>query len=153
MGGLRMFDPVSYAMGAKAGGGGGDNPNYVETITGTLANPWGGVDVADLASDVIANNATVYMTVSFSGLTRTFLVDFSEYESNNSTIFISACTIDANEIIAYAATWTGAVFENFMSAAGTVTDGLTITNYSAYGEYVPTTLTIIHHPLPEEDNT
>lgn len=31
-----MLDELSNSNG------GGGNPNYVETITGTLANPWGG---------------------------------------------------------------------------------------------------------------
>ena len=42
------------------------NPNKVVTVTGTMANPWGNLDVAELIEAVKAGNATAYINYNTS---------------------------------------------------------------------------------------
>lgn len=46
----------------ESGGGGGGNPNYVETIEGTLANPWGKYTASELFSAARSGDLTMYIT-------------------------------------------------------------------------------------------
>lgn len=50
------FNPVIVA-------GGGGNPNYVETIEGTLANPWGSVDPSALHQSVLSGDASAMLDI------------------------------------------------------------------------------------------
>jgi len=52
----------SAAIGTKIyPGEDGENLNYVETIAGTLANPWGEANVTDLKVNIPKNNITAYI--------------------------------------------------------------------------------------------
>lgn len=143
------FDPVSYLMGKEAGGGG--NPNYVETITATLANPLGdsGYTIADMVALIASNAITMMVNVEASAIG---FGDFSAYmyAFNNGQYNV----LHMNGVSAAgesAEDWT--VFAYTLVSGGAdiayVLSGGIVTDLSMYLGGVPTTLTIIHHPLPE----
>ena len=124
------------------GGGGGGNPNYVETITGTLENPWGNVTASDFAAALASNevSATLQITVG----TATALVNpvisgsylifsVAAYGSSGWSVIASAAYLVSNGRLLYA----------FYQQGGTLTD------LKSMSESISTTLTIIHHPLPQ----
>lgn len=62
---MDLFDVVV----AKKLSGGGGNPNRAQTVTGTLANPWGTVGFyQSLAPAVLSGNASAKMTITMPGL-------------------------------------------------------------------------------------
>lgn len=141
------LDPVSYKLGIAAGGGGGSNPNYAETITGTLANPWGGVDTAALLTEIQSNNATCMMTIDATALDiGIFPVIALPFAVSQGFIF---------ELIGTS----GPALNNWgCTSVNYHSDGTFYTFYAltggnvidpgSYASTIPTTLTIIHHPLP-----
>lgn len=117
----------------------GGNPNHVEIITGTLANPWGGMQISTLRNEIQNNNATAYIDFKDgTGDIRIFLRYNSAFFGGDcSTIFGAA--LSASYYIQYNNTGAVSVAKKF-SSNGTATN---ISNSTA------TTLTIIHHPLPD----
>lgn len=119
----------------------GGNPNYVETITGTLANPWGKVDYGLLLIDIASNNATAIIAVQ--------AMNFSSYLNISSNSLIANGTrfniIEPSLLTAAFASYgpDGTLGSLLMWQNGTTVDvSSTMSGYE-------TTLTIIHHPLPE----
>lgn len=129
---------------------GDGNPNYVETIKGTLANPWGDVDIVTLASQCLTNDATVYLLVDGTA------IGMPEVELNLQRGGISAGIpfgavglhttgdmIYLNGSIIIFKLSTGAVTTAIIHNDGAITDIL------PYASNISTTITIIHHPLPD----
>lgn len=127
------FDPVSYLMGKKAGGGGGGNPNYVETIEGTLANPWGDYAFNDIMDLVSSRNATLIL--SFIGA-QDYACEVQSVH-NVPRFFVGYRTGIRYISVVYT---TSGVF----SYARSIEDEVTIADGRT-----ACTLTIIHHPLPD----
>ena len=128
------------------GGGGGGNPNYVETITGTMANPWGSVDPATLQSAIIGNNATALLTVDASalGMGTAYLVATPFALSNIAFQAVGGYGSTSNlwsaALVLYGTT-------GLLSAAMILqNDG--VVNVREYAQSISTSLTVIHHPLP-----
>lgn len=142
------FDPVSYAMGKQAGGGGGGNPNYVETITGTLANPWGTVSYTSLIDGIIRNSITAKMTATIPGDASLSFVLIPTGESialrGSGAFYNFSATVTLNE--AFSVVWNP---DSTLKYAAITQSGVD-TNITEYAALAITTLTIIHHPLPEE---
>lgn len=130
---------------------GGGNPNYVENIVGTLANPWGDVDIADVVDDCTQQMATIYLladgtaiglpevelNLQRGGITSTevpFAV--AAAHTNNSDIYFNGFLVVFD---ISTGTATAAVIQN---------DG-DLTNLLPYTSQIPTALSIIHHPLPD----
>lgn len=124
------------------------NPNYVETIEGTLANPWGNIDFATIANKCLSNDATMYLVAHGEeaglieieiSLQRAGMVDdeihFGVIRYDSSTNLGGALAIYAGP--------TGNATEAVIEIGGVITDLLEM------AEQIPTTLTIIHHPLPD----
>lgn len=67
-----MLDAESFLLlgiaAGGGGGGGGGNPNYVESIAGTLVNLFDDLDFDEIAAAVEDNNATVQLVVQGSML-------------------------------------------------------------------------------------
>ena len=66
---LRVLDMLS----GGGSGGGGENPNYVQTVTGTLRNPWGNVgdiDIKELSTAITPSikEATAYIDIDATAL-------------------------------------------------------------------------------------
>ena len=134
------LDPVSYKLGqAAGGGGGGGNPNYVETIVGTLANPWGSYAFSDIRRNIANNAITAYITTSDS---RKWFIPSGKSTGNNLWVRFNggfSNTIDYDCIsITSSGTTTSVHYE--------YSDG----NYTetTIDPTTPCMLTIIHHPLP-----
>lgn len=130
---------------------GGGNPNYVETITGTLANPWGDIDLSDLVTKIpeLANIEMVADTPNF-GL---FKVIAFYSDTSVSYLIGQQGSIEGSAILVGEARWdietgnlTSCKLFSGTETGGVFFDLLPIANYS------PSTTKIYYHPLPE-DNT
>lgn len=136
---IAVLDMESFLLGiAAGGGGGGGNPNYVETIRGTVANPWGEANYRELTNGIYTKELTVKM--AFGGI--------SLIAASNDGILFSAVLFNLPEDT-----------EPYLGASvyySGIDDGaLTIAKANfGMGSWddlplaTPTTLTIIHHPLP-----
>jgi len=143
------FDPVSYAMGRKAGGGGGGgNPNYVETIEGTLFSPFGNHTQDELLSGIDAGEITTILTVSLGGKEYTIpgqrnakVLSFSRL------IRLDVGTGSTSYMAAVSITYQPKGFNTTTSSYYSSGSWTIIETEDA--KEIPCTLTIIHHPLPE----
>lgn len=135
----------------------GGNPNYVETITGTLANPLGDstYTYADLLELQIANAVTMKADIKASAIGE---VDFWSYLYVNYNPELAIYSLLLSGVFDAGDTandWSAFVYTLVSPGPDTallLTKGV-VTDLSAYLGLIPTVLTIIHHPLPEEDNT
>ena len=126
-------------------GGGGGNPNYVETITGTIANPFGTNEkFQEILNGLIENTLTVKLE---------FIVGFIEqYQMTgvlvSNTSFFFACylppTFSSGHAIRLLYSNNLQLNKYYITVAkdGTWVEG-------SLSADLATTLTIIHHPLPE----
>lgn len=133
----RAFNPVIVSGGAF-------NPNYVETITGTLANPWGEADYAQLVSDVASKNATAFISVPTMNFAAYLLADVNDnaFVVNGANFLIT--DPPSLYIAAFARYTSGGALSLLLTwQNGTTTD---VTSMLSGSE---TTLTITHHPLPD----
>lgn len=120
------------------------NPNYTETVTGTLANPWKNYNVNTLWQQRENNNITLIIEI-----------DASAIVGNKFKISLGW---DGSRLLASGASYTSAVsyfdFEavwsnttgTLISAYGNING--TVTDYSALADQIPAILTVIYHPLP-----
>ena len=139
-----------YAIAQNGGGGGGGNPNTVQTITGTLDDPWGDVDFDELSEALQSGNATAIIeadatALGFGTITCYITGYFGGSPERNRNVISDGSPNAEGGTTAYSVSWTAdeiSVFTIF--AAGTYTNALD------YATLVPTTLTIIWHPLPSE---
>lgn len=132
----------------KAGGGGGGNPNSVQTITGTVDSTFGDVDTLDLFQKIVTGDASAQITIDATAIGIGVLAP-APVGVDQSTLY--CCGFDTSYVstigktfllvwgknngdIAFAATWP--------QGGGAGTDLM------PYASMVNTTLTIIWHPLP-----
>lgn len=148
IGGMEMLDVESFLLGIAAGGGGGGggNPNYVETITGTLANPFGTMTAGELK--ILIQNVTNGKATAILHISNTIDLILVPQESNG-LYFVGITNFDSTEFDGY-------IFEydaSDMSRYGGYCY-FDISSDSVSGDIASlhaskqTTLTIIHHPLP-----
>ena len=126
----------------------GGNPNYVETVTGTLANPWGEKTPSDLFSGAKSGNLTMIINVDATAIGGTRL-SAAFYPFGNINVF--RLTIANSQL----SNWLCVYAEYYDSGVINAAYGLqneAVLDYSLYASLISTTLTIIYHPLPE-DNT
>jgi len=149
------MDVVSFIMGQKmSGGGGGGNPNYVQTITGTLANPWGDYPSQTLFSNALNNNITLLIRFNTGNAwTRDFPIYTDRHDIGYSGNVNFVETNGAEIVSAYWILWGTSLEEAFMYSS--FTDK---TDMSSMAAHIPTVLTIIHHPMtgsitPAENTT
>lgn len=128
------------------------NPNYVETISGTLENPWGDYNLrTDLAPKLLSNEIDFYITFSVSNSVyvafpnRGSLVAVTHICSAYST----STTVARLSLLRYTpggALQSATVIPEILESSG---------NWSGSGTSLdpttPCTLTIIHHPLPDNE--
>lgn len=118
---------------------GGGNPNYVETITGTLTNPWGEANFQELIDGILANELTVEMEVSSVLLSASI---------NNGILFSLAIfdlPSDTDPIMGGSVMYSGADDGALTIAKANFGTGSWVNLPST----MPCTVIIIHHPLPE----
>lgn len=133
------------------GGGGGGNPNYIETIEGTLANPWGSYNFrSDIMSKLTSREITCYISIIGNdgtvkdlrpGISTSIATRYwSDSSSANASVaFGYVLTYKANGVFDHAI---------YYALQRNPDTGDNITT-----EDIPSdtscTLTIIHHPMPE----
>lgn len=137
------FNPVIVA-------GGGGNPNYVETITGTLANPFGDYTSSQLAYMAnVENSINMFLVVDGSvlGMGVYPLSMLKPLNSgDNSTLFFGASYLPDNAEHYMVA---DVEYQSGLKRARMMVGGNTITDVMSYSSHITTTLTIIHHPMPD----
>lgn len=158
---MSLFRELALAKGFSGGGG---NPNRVQTITGTLANPWANVSIDEYKSFCEAledngANAIIEVKASALGLPNTNFRDFLPYDIgtdyylqifkgdaqvNGTARAISFIYSIMNNVVALNQAHYGEFEVTDGSGSGSVTD------LSQYASLIPTTLTIIWHPLPDQ---
>ena len=146
---------------AKAGGGG--NPNRVDVIQGTLANPFGSMtpdEVASLQADLRFGGASAILEVDGTpiGAALFSAAIFAYGAGEEIGAFLSF--VEPTDVSCFAANWTiifgdsGAESYSLDDAAyisGT-SEELTYSPLNAYASSLPTTLTIYWHPMPDSDS-
>lgn len=130
-------------------GGGGENPNYVQTVTGTLRNPWGNVgdiDIKELSTAITPRikEATAYIDIDATALNfghiYSILTNYSLQKIAAQGADI-ASTVDKSN--AFTSEWSnnGVLLSANAFAGGNIMDLL------SYADSLPTTLTIVWHSL------
>jgi len=134
-----MLDTESFLLGIAAGGGGdGGNPNYVETIEGTLANPWGGYTLQQILDGIASNQMSIMIFSEGQSVAP------AVFQQMNALLFSLAFVLGDNQSF------------TALSLMYAGTDVTAFTMHGQNGNYTitaedlttPCTLTIIHHPLP-----
>lgn len=143
---MSLFRELALAKGFSGGG----NPNSVQTITGTLADPFGTMSNEEFYSFCNAyytGAASALLVIDGSGLGAddiTLSLDPRYNEPTFCSSYISSDTVNCG----YVSYFGNRSFSPFLeSAKGYTTDG-GIVEYEQYATLLPTTLTIIWHPLP-----
>lgn len=139
----------SAAIGTKIyPGEDGENPNYVETITGTLANPFGDYTSSQLAYMAnVENSINMFLVVDGSvlGMGVYPLSMLKPLNSgDNGILFFGASYLPDNAehyIVA------DVEYRSGLTRARMMVGGTTVTDVMSYASYITTTLNIIHHPI------
>ena len=127
-------------------GGSSSNPNSIQVVTGTADSIFADVDYSKLCQAVYNKNATVYCecdgSVLGAGIIKTY------FKSDEIILYADGGSVSAANNMTQA-------FEISYSSNGTLDFYLmgqnsTITNLISYASQIPTTLTIIWHPVVEE---
>lgn len=130
---------------------GGGNPNMVQTITGTLADPWGDLDHQELFDALSHNNASCRLAVDLTEIAMGSLTTllFAEEDKTSPDAYSSGASITSSEVYrCYQARWS--YIDGDLCAFTAVLSGV-YQDLSSYASAIPTTLTIIWHPLPESE--
>ena len=129
-----------FAKNAQGDG----NPNTTQTITGTLDDPWGSVDLAELVTALGSNGATVTLTMDASALSAgTYMSDIL-LRSNKLDFSFAQLTFGTG----------GAVNVSWDASTGALTlckvlrDDV-VSDLTDYASSVTTSAVIVWHPLPE----
>lgn len=135
---------IDKALDTSATLGGGGNPNSVQVINGTLADPWGeGFDGVDFADNLADNNITAYIDITYGGQTnRAYFYAFVGYIIAGQAIVDTTLTDVDAFMLSYAVGQTPDLRAANLLHAGN------ILILSDEADNIPTTLTIIWHPMP-----
>lgn len=135
----KAYSPVTVAV---------PNPNSVVTVTGTVAEPFGSIDPAELRTAITSNNASVKLVVDASQIgyndpirlvgnnASAGNIYFEVIGKMNSTNGIKAVVVNYD--------FTGAFYDAL------VAENSVVTSLKQYASLLTTTLTVIYHPLPTE---
>jgi hypothetical protein len=129
----------------NASGGGGGNPNTVQTVTGTLSNMFGNVDLDELEDALSTLNATAYVEIDASALGAGMIHGYMQVNTETHLFYVggSALLPTLSASTAYYVEWgAGALNRARMLSNGNIVD------ISSYGSTINTTMTIVWHPLP-----
>lgn len=138
---MNLYD-VAIAKKLSGGGGGGGNPNTTQTITGTLNAPFGSVDIGALGTALSSMNASAYFEADASALGAGTVS--ARLAGDNTGIWGNGASFGVSDsVIAFGLSWgsSGSLTFAKMFSDGNVMD------ISPYGSMIPTTLTIVWHPL------
>lgn len=136
----KAYSPVTVSV---------PSPNYTETISGTLANPWGGYSASDIFSAALAKDITVYLTIHDN--TNKYVLGLapdadSATRSRRFSCVTAAASTSVGVVVAvYGSTGSLTRCENYSVSSGAAAV------IEAIESTAPCTLTIIHHPLPDSE--
>lgn len=132
---------VEQYLAAIAENGGGGNPNTQQTITGTVANPWGNVNYDKLAAALYSEDAHATIAFEFNGTYAKVLLT-----STGSNVYGSAATMggDVASSLSVVLTWstTGEIFFAKVIMGGQLQDLI------SYTPGLSSSLNIYWHPMP-----
>lgn len=138
---------VNVVKGMLNSAGSGGNPNRIQTIQGTLAEPFGEVDADELLEALQTNEATIMMETYF-------LVDQSSYHFMGymypyypSLMFDSCNFFRADFQMALHVVWGPNVGDSLIIAV--IRDGAESIDLMDRADEIETEMTIIWHPMPE----
>lgn len=138
-----LISCINPVTGESMGGG---NPNSVQVIEGTLANPFGDIAMDELQAAVISGNATAILEFNASalgfGTQKTALYYYGDEE-----LTASYAGLTPAFSVAYYLRWNSASGD--LEYAYVEEDG-TVTDVKTAAASLPSTLTIYLHPMPEE---
>lgn len=129
----KAFSPVTVNV---------PNPNYVETIEGTMASPFGEHTVIELVEGINNNSMTVILQISLQGQTAVLPGAILGYLRFNLAIAIDS-TMGWQNVAEVSYYNDGNIYNALYDVRGSITDLKPMANS------ISTVLTIIHHPLPE----
>ena len=126
--------------------GGGGNPNYIETIEGTLANPWGDKDISEIRASLLRNEISVYLRI---GNWPVLAVQaYNGYASG--ALYATAAYADILPLAEYSYGCYIVYFNSSGEVSGAFENyGDNTFNSVSTVPTTTTTLTIIHPPLPD----
>ncbi len=125
----------------KIEGGGGGNPNSVETVTGTVGNPFGELAFDELYSGLGNNGVTLILSALGASM-------MGQTSGSGNILFgtvLFSAPIDA-------APWIGGSVCYYASGEETQLDYAKVLQSGVWADLpaaTPTVLTVIHHPLPD----
>lgn len=135
----KAYSPVTVAV---------PNPNSVVTVTGTVAEPFGSIDPAELRTAITSNNASVKLVVDASriGFNDPIRLVGNNASAGNIYFEVVGKMDSTNGITAATVAYdlTGALYDAFMA------ENSVVTSLTQYASLLTTTLTVIYHPLPTE---
>ena len=137
------MDLYDVAVARKLSGGGGGNPNYVQTITATAENPCVGINANSLYVALLANNASAKIT-----LTNTNLGIFVQMPISTDGISLVASQINSVGMSGFEALWDAGASEATASRLVMINNGQTVDG-TAYASMITSELVMTWHPLPE----
>ena len=126
--------------------GGGGNPNTVQTITGTVSDPFGDVDVNELINAITSNNATVYVEVDTTVLSGGIYLMCGVQDYTSIRFYYVDSGSQGGHALLGSYNEHGLEFMYLLTASDDGTGS--VTDIMSYASIVTTTLTIIWHPLP-----
>lgn len=133
---------------------GGGNPNRVETVQGTLDWPFG-MRGLSFANDLYTMNASAWLDLDCTIL-GLGIIRYPVISSDASTFTIFATSIHPESAFDSEAHWDyiddGGInwFLDYALLLNATDGEYTITDMMDYKDFLPTTLTIIWHPLPDQ---
>lgn len=134
---------------------GGGNPNRVETITGTLASPFGDLG-SEFSEALLSNNANALLGVDATALGFGTIV-YPLLATGSEQIIAVITNIQDDSCNDSEARWAinhlgdfTLTYAYWVSAEVDYDPPVLVTNLMDYATLLPTTLTIIWHPLPDQ---
>lgn len=130
-----------------SGGGGGSSVNSVVTVTGTVAEPFGSIDPAELHTAITSNNATALMEIDATAIGYSNTLYLFAQPANRSFLDFQAVGGMSNSGCTCADASYSKTTGDLIAVAA-LTQGVysLLTDYAAL---LTTTLTVIYHPLPD----
>lgn len=139
---------MGYGAGKASGGGGSENPNRVQVITGTVGHPWG-----DFTNDEISE-----LQIALSNGNASAVLTFTDNENEYSNILYSASPDDV-AIFGFCKPAIDAVLELMLAPYNTGLSGALYFDSSGERDFsenivnVPSTITIYWHPMPQPQDS
>ena len=125
-------------------GGGGGNPNSIQTVNGTLDNPWGDLNYSELVDAIGDHNASATISFNASALGAGTFVNYLYSDAGTGDLSLEIAkyseTVHAGVRVGWGSS--GALTNAYMDRNGTLQD------MSSYASLLTTHLTVIWHPLP-----